>query len=68
MALSKLNSVGPEVGISVGPSLTLRVWTNLSVGKWLSVMEQYLQELEQLSHDQNLILWTQCDLGSLNQK
>jgi hypothetical protein len=55
MAVSKLNSVGPEASVSVGPSLIFRVWIDLNVGKWLRVLEQYLQALEQLSHDQNLI-------------
>ena len=41
--------------VLVGSSLTFRVLTDWNVGKWLRVLEQYLQALEQLSHDQNLI-------------
>ena len=55
MALSRLNSGGLDVCDSVGSSLPFRVLIDWNVGKWLRVLEQYLQALEQLSQDQNLI-------------
>ena len=54
MSLSRINLVGPDVEVSVEPSLEVRVWTNKIWRKWLRVLEQYLQALEKMTHGQNL--------------
>ena len=46
---------GTGFAISVGLKMTFGFWIDWIVRMWLRVLEQYLQALEQMTNDQNLI-------------
>ena len=59
-----------------GAEFDFRFRTYVEMRKWLSVLEHITEHFEQASHLATphpllivlAFLWTQCDLGSLNQK